>query len=872
MKLLDKLFGQSNKFIRKASRIAVQVNDLEKSFQELSDKELKQKAGNLREKIGSFVLATEHLPEAFALVREAAKRTLGQRHFDEQVLAAAALHYGNVVEMKTGEGKTLAATMPVFLNALIGKGAHLVTVNDYLAQRDTVWMGQIYDFLGLKVGCVVQEGAYIYEPESVKKKERLDEERDEKGAFKVVHEFLRPVSRKEAYRADITYGTNNIFGFDYLRDNLVQSYEDKVQRGFYYAILDEVDSILIDEARTPLIISSPDAEPAKAYQQAARLIAALQEGRDFTVDLKKRSVTFTDSGIGRLEAKLGVNNLYQSEHLETVFHLEQALKARALYKKDKDYVVKDGQVVIVDEFTGRLMPDRRFSEGLHQALEAKEGLEVKQESKTLATISFQNFFRKYERLSGMTGTARPSAEEFQKVYGLDVIEIPTHKPMIRQDLDDQVYATKAGKLKAVIREVKKRHQLGQPVLLGTVSIEANEVFSRALKKAGIPHQVLNAKHHEREGEIIAQAGKKGMVTVATNMAGRGVDIILGGNPQDLAEAQEVKELGGLFVLGTERHEARRIDDQLRGRAGRQGDPGESRFFVSFEDDLIKAFGSDKAKQMLKRLGIPEDQPIENRLISRSIESAQKRIEGYNFDIRKHLLQFDEVVNIQREAVYKLRDEILSKAQTKPEQLREKVLEIAQITDQSMDSWQEKFKQIDKRTLGPVLKGVMLSVLDNLWIHHLSDLDYLRSTIGLRAYGQRDPLAEYKKEAQAAYQDLLSDWRKQVLESLERLEVKEAGAAEISTSRPFFGNLILQGPAKGSGKIASFNYSKQPPGAAREAGGEKGEMAWSLASRRAVGNDSAVKGPAPLDERFKKAGRNDPCPCGSGKKFKKCHGK
>lgn len=842
MALLTKLFSGSNRFLRRATQTVAQINALENALEGLSQAEIQAKVQRLQEHIRSFEQATANLPLAFALVREVAKRTLGQRHYDEQILGAIGLHYGKVVEMKTGEGKTLAATMPVFLNALIGKGVHLVTVNDYLAMRDTVWMGQIYHFLGLSVGCVTQDGAYLYDPKVAEERAKLDQERDEKGAFKVVHEFLRPVSRQEAYRAHVTYGTNNVFGFDYLRDNLVFRLEDKVQRGLYYAILDEIDSILIDEARTPLIISSPDEQSSQLYQQSARLIAGLKTGRDFTVDLKHRSVQLTNEGITRLEKALGVTNLYDPSNLELLFHIEQALKARALFKRDKDYVVKDNQVIIVDEFTGRLMPDRRFSEGLHQALEAKEGLEVRQESKTLATISFQNFFRKYQRLAGMTGTAKSSEEEFQKVYGLDVLEIPTHQPMIRKDWNDRVFATGRGKLKAVVREVKKRYERGQPVLVGTTSIETNEQISRELKKARIPHQVLNAKHHEQEAMIIAQAGRKGMVTVATNMAGRGVDIILGGNPPDPKEAQEVRDLGGLFVLGTERHEARRIDDQLRGRAGRQGDPGESVFFVSLEDELMKAFGSDRAKEMLRRLGVPEDQPIENRLISRSIESAQKRIEGYNFDLRKHLLQFDEVVNVQREAIYKLRDEILQEAAKNDKTLWKRVLALTKEVGGDAAELKKRFEGLPLEALNRLLARLLLSILDNLWIHHLSDLDYLRSTVGLRAYGQRDPLIEYKKEAQGAYQDLLDDWKRQVVETLTKLEllpdVSGSGASLQSQPR----NLVWQGPAQIQATVPS--------------GGQAGLLG----------------GQPPKANRFKGVGRNDPCPCNSGKKFKKCHGK
>jgi preprotein translocase subunit SecA len=829
MKFLKKFFESRDSFLRSQRPKLTEVSAWEPKLEKLSLEDLKSSAKELKKKVKTLDDATKVLPEAFALVRETAKRTLGQRPYDEQVLGAIALHQGKIIEMKTGEGKTLAATMPVFLNALIGKGVHVITVNDYLAQRDAVWMGQIYHSLGLTVGCVIQEAAYLYSPVP-----QIDQERDQKGSFEVFHQFLKPAERKHAYQADITYGTNNVFGFDYLRDNLVVSLEQKVQRGFYYAILDEVDSILIDEARTPLIISSPDSASSQLYQKFAGLVRGLQEERDFQIDHKRRSVSLTEAGIARVEKILNLPNLYQPRYLDLVFHLEQALKAMALFKRDKDYVVKGGQVVIVDEFTGRLMPDRRFSEGLHQALEAKEGLEVKEESRTLATVSFQNFFRKYERLCGMTGTALTSQEEFYKVYGLEVVEIPTHKKLIRKDWDDRVYQSEAGKFKAVISEIKQRHKAGQPVLVGTVSIEKNERISQLLSQAGIPHQLLNAKQHEKEASVIAQAGRKGMVTVATNMAGRGVDIILGGNPPDAEEAKIVKELGGLFVLGTERHEARRIDDQLRGRSGRQGDPGESRFFVSMEDDLIKAFGPGKAKALMERLGLPEDQPIENPIITKSISSAQRRIEGYNFDLRKHLLQYDEVINIQRDVIYQQRDEILFELKNNPEKLWERTLELfKEKKGISRKSFLERFKEQDRQEVAGVFARVMLGVLDNLWTRHLSDLDYLRTTIGLRAYGQKDPLAEYRHEAQRAYKEMLEDYRSQAAEALSKLKLEDSSLAPAQETIPL-GQVTFSGPVAVAGTAVS--------GQGRQAG------------------------------QFKGAGRNDPCPCGSGKKFKKCHGR
>ena len=873
LKSIQKIFFQRNKSIDKYRRSVKQINELEKRFEALPDKELKALTFKLKEKLKAReeddVLGLV-LPEAFAAVREASKRTLGQRHFDEQLMAGIALHEGKIIEMKTGEGKTLAATLPVYLNALSGKGVFVVTVNDYLARRDTVWMGQIYDFLGLSVGCVTQEQAFIYDS-AVKEQKQLDRERDLTGSFNVERQFLRPCSRKEAYLADITYGTNNVFGFDYLRDNLVSSLKEIVQRKFNYAILDEIDSILIDEARTPLIISSPDTRSSQMYKKFSRIVPLLKENRDYNIDEKMKAVTLTEEGLKRAEKLLGGKNIYKTSDLQSIFHLEQALKAYTIFKKDRDYIVKDGKVIIVDEFTGRLMPDRRYSEGIHQAIEAKEGVEVKQESRTLATITFQNFFRKFPKLAGMTGTALTSAEEFEKVYNLEVVPIPTHKPMIRIDYPDSVYSTAKGKFKAIVREIKQRHQKGQPILVGTVSVEKNEYLHRLLDLEGIPHEILNAKNHEREAQIIAQAGRLGAVTVATNMAGRGVDIVLGGNPPDKVEAEKVKQAGGLFVLGTERHEARRIDDQLRGRSGRQGDPGESRFFVSLEDDLMRVFGSDRIKHFMLTMKIPEDQPIENKMISRAIEKAQARIEGYNFDTRKYVLEYDEVLNKQREAIYSLRREILREAEDKAKasKLRERVLEmihaeiraivefhtaaddsaawnieeiaesvrtifpveenlhsnllsIARSREQNFNKREkmllllfdkiDSFYSLREREVGGepmrmIEKLVLLQSIDTLWTSHLDTMDYLKQGVGLRAYGQRDPLVEYKTEGNRLFVDLLK-------------------AIQANVAFMIF-------------KVGFPQENSVPP---------------------------SGEGPA---GKVKKVGRNDPCPCGSGKKYKYC---
>ncbi|MBL7150201.1 MAG: preprotein translocase subunit SecA, partial [Candidatus Pacebacteria bacterium] len=626
MPFLTKIFGDANeKYLKKLQPLVEKINKLEPEFENFSNEKLKEKTLEFKERLkaGSREGCLDDiLPEAFALVREGSKRTLGQRHFDVQLIGGIVLHQGKIAEMKTGEGKTLAATLPVYLNGLEEKGVHIVTVNDYLARRDTVWMGQIYHALGLSVGCLNHEQSFLYDPDYKKLPEEKEKMRDELGGFYVVEDFLRPCSRKEAYFADITYGTNNEFGFDYLRNNMVYDLKDQGQRGFHYAIIDEVDSILIDEARTPLIISAPDMESSKWYQEFAKIIPKLNSEADYEIDEKMKTVTLTEGGINKIEKILGLENIYEDKGIKYLHHLEQALKAEAMFKRDRDYVVKDGQVVIVDEFTGRLMPGRRWSGGLHQAIEAKEGVQVQPESLTLATITFQNYFRLYKKLAGMTGTAVTSAEEFDKVYRLEVIVVPTNKPLIRKSLSDSIYKTEIGKFKAVIQKIKEQNLRGQPVLVGTTSIEKNEYLGKLLDREGIPHQILNAKHDEREGEIIAQAGRLGAVTVATNMAGRGVDIILGGNPPNSGEAKKVKELGGLHVIGTERHEARRIDNQLRGRSGRQGDSGSSQFFVSLEDDLLRIFGGDRIKSLMGYLKIPEDQPIEANLISGVIEQAQ----------------------------------------------------------------------------------------------------------------------------------------------------------------------------------------------------------------------------------------------------------
>jgi preprotein translocase subunit SecA len=810
MSILTKIFGDENeKYLKKVQPTVERINAFEKEFEGLNDQQLKEKTLEFKSYLKQGKNLDEILPKAFALVREAAKRTLNQRHFDVQLIGGIVLHQGKIAEMKTGEGKTLAATLPAYLNALEGKGVHIVTVNDYLAKRDTVWMGQIYHTLGLSVGCITHEAAYLYDPtyqeESQKfPEEKRDKERDVVGSFRVIESYLRPVSRKEAYLADITYGTNNEFGFDYLRDNMAYKPDQRVQRGLNFAIIDEVDSILIDEARTPLIISAPDTESSKMYEEFAKIVPRLKLDEDYEIHEKEKAVTLTEQGIEKIERILGVENIYQEKGRRYLHHLEQALRAEVLFKKDREYVVKDGQIIIIDEFTGRLMPGRRWSGGLHQAIEAKEGLRVQPESITLASISFQNYFRMYKKLAGMTGTAATSAEEFEKVYKLDVVIVPTNRPMQRLDLPDVIYKTEEEKFRAIVEKIKECHQRGQPVLVGTRSIEKNERLGKFLEIEGIPHQILNAKNHQREGEIIAQAGRLKAVTVATNMAGRGVDIVLGGNPPDPEEAKKVKELGGLFVLGTERHEARRIDDQLRGRSGRQGDPGVSQFFLSLEDDLLRIFGGERIKSLMEKLKVPDGQPIESKLITQAVESAQKKIEGMNFDLRKHLLEYDDVMNVHRETFYKKRKEIL---EMQPEELRKRLLEIVKKQGYPEDKFKEIENEIGEEKYLEKARLLSLRVMDTLWINHLEEMEDLRDKVKLRAYGQLDPLVEYKNEGYKFFQQLLK----------------------------LIDSLIAKA-------ILNISISKE---------------------------DKIPETRREITSSGKKPGRNEPCPCGSGKKYKKC---
>ncbi len=753
-----------NREISRLQKIVDRINKLEPKFEKLSNSEILDYSKKLKQKVldskDSQSAMVEILEPAFALVREAAKRTLGQRHFDVQLMGGIVLFEGKIAEMITGEGKTLAATLPAYLKALSQKGVHIVTVNDYLAKRDTVWMGQIYNFLGLTVGCLTKDKAYLYDETYSPDEKELDKLRDELGSFKVFASYLRPVERKKAYLADITYGDVHQFGFDYLRDNLAPDLNSQVQRQFNYAIIDEVDSILIDEARTPLIIAVPDTQSPHYYKLFARIAEQLNRGQDYLVDEKDRTVEITDSGIDKVEKILKIDNLFSPKYFFLVHYLQNSLKAKELYLKDRDYLVKDDKVIIIDEFTGKPLPGRRYSGGIHSAIEAKEWLKdsrikVNPESRTVAQITIQNFFKLYPQIAGMTGTAASSAEEFDKVYGLKVVCIPTNKPLIRKDLPDRIYKTESVKLKMIIKEIKARHKLGQPVLIGTRSVEKNEKLSELLKKENIPHQVLNAKNHEKEGEIIAQAGRLGAVTVATNLAGRGVDIVLGGNPPIPEEAEKIKKLGGLFVLGTERHESRRIDNQLRGRAGRQGDPGTTQFFLSLEDDLLRIFGGEKLKALLTTMKLPEDFPIESPLVTKLVNQAQLKVEGRNLDIRRHLLEYDEVLNKQRNFIYKLRQKILEAVERR--NLNEALNQIGITLSAGLKLPAEKFEVIFRN---------ILNVLDLLWMTHLEKLEHLRESTALRAYGQREPLVEYRKECYYSFKELQNNLKNLVQQILE----------------------------------------------------------------------------------------------------------
>ena len=756
---LQKVFDGNQ--IRKYKGIVSKVNALEEQVSKLLDSDFPKEVEALKNRYAKGESLDALLPYTFALVREASKRVSGKRHYDVQLIGGAVLHEGKIAEMRTGEGKTLVATLAVSLNALAGKGVHVVTVNDYLARRDATWMGQIYAFLGFSVAVINgQDKSFLYDPNHLPEGTdvALDKERDEKGSFEVVRQFLRPCTRKEAYAADITYGTNSEFGFDYLRDNLVQTKEQISQREHFFAVVDEVDSILIDESRTPLIISSAVADSESLYKTVTDVAKKLEKETDYTVDEKQRAIQLTDEGITKAEKLLGIVDMYTEKSVKYVHYLETAIRAQALFTKDKDYVVKDGEVIIVDPFTGRMQPGRRWSEGLHQAIEAKEGVKIEQETRSVASITYQNYFKFYKKLSGMTGTAKTSEEEFMKVYALPVVTIPTNKVSQRIDNNDLIFMTEEGKFEAIARKVKELHTKGQPVLIGTVSVEKNELLSAYLKRSGIPHKVLNAKNHEEEGSVTAQAGEKGSVVIATNMAGRGVDIILGGNPSTPEKQKEVVDLGGLFVIGTERHEARRIDNQLRGRAGRQGDPGETQFYVSLDDELMRVFGSDRIKGMMKRLGVPADQPIAHRLVSNALESAQKKIEGFHFDARKSTLEYDTVLSHQRTVTYTRRRAMVEGDVAHIKSVFYELIGENQETKELV----EKLHKEHGDALWESVRRIILYTIDTLWVEHIDTLEHMRQSVGLRAYGQREPLVEYKKEATYLFREMEDRLREQVI--------------------------------------------------------------------------------------------------------------
>jgi preprotein translocase subunit SecA len=786
MSFLDKFFGPSyEKELAALAPLVVEINAKEAELSALTETELVSKTVALKERIKNGETLDDVLTEAFALVRESSKRTMNMRHFDVQLLGGMLLHQGRITEMRTGEGKTLVGTLPAYLNALTGNGVHVVTVNDYLARRDGVWMGQIYAALGMSVGIINGSGSYLYDANHLEK----DAERDAEGSFKIIYDFLRPCTRKEAYAADITYGTNSEFGFDYLRDNIEFEAEHVRQRGHQYAIIDEIDSILIDEARTPLIISAPAADSENLYELFANIARNLHITEHYTVDEKLRSATLNDAGIEAAEKMLGISNIYTDKGIKYVHHLETAVKAKALYSNDKEYVVRDNEVVIVDEFTGRMQPGRRWSDGLHQAVEAKEGVAIQRESRTYASVTYQNYFRMYDKLAGMTGTALTSQEEFYTVYKLEVVPVPTHRSVMRKDLNDLIYQNEEGKFMAIINRVKEINETKQPLLIGTASIESNERLSAALQKAGVVHEMLNAKNHEREGEIIAGAGRKGAVTLATNMAGRGVDIKLGGPNATETEASEVKELGGLFVLGTERHEARRIDNQLRGRSGRQGDLGTTQFFVSMEDSLMRIFGGARVQKLMGTFGIPPDQPIEMKMISKQLESAQTRIEGFHFDARKQVLAYDDILNQQRIATYARRRKLLVGDRAEVEVV---LAELIAQSDEATAVVAAKRAELGEDVFMQLFQRLALQMIDTLWVEHLEVMNYTRNSVNLRAYGQRDPLVEYRSEGtrlfaemQAAVlsrmMEILPKMIPQIVEKEEAILKKQAEAAIASST-------------------------------------------------------------------------------------------
>jgi preprotein translocase subunit SecA len=837
---ISKLFDANEKELKKLWVIVDQINSYEEEIKSLNESDFAKKTQEFKKRYDGGTSLDGLLPEAFALGREASFRAIGERPYDVQLIAAIVLHQGNVAEQKTGEGKTLSASLPLYLNALTGKGVHLVTVNDYLARVGAGWMGPVYRLLGLKVSAIINDQSFLYDPSY-----------EDKTAVDWRIKFLRPVSRKEAYQADITYGVNSEFGFDYLRDNMVSDIEACVQKSHHYAIVDEVDSVLIDEARTPHIISAPDTEPTDKYYQYAKIVSQLSKDTDYEVDEKLNTSTLTEKGLDKVEKMMGTTNLFE-EDFQSLHHVEAALKAQTLYKKDKQYIIRDGEIVIVDEFTGRLLSGRRFSEGIHQAIEAKENVTIKRESKTLATVSLQNYFRMYEKLAGMTGTAATEAEELKKIYDLDVITIPTHKPVVRKDFPDAIYKTMQGKYEAIAKEITELNKKGQPVLVGTTSIEQNEIIGQYLLRKGIKHNLLNAKNHEREAQIISDAGKKGAVTIATNMAGRGVDIILGGSPPNKYVITDKKEyeilhkawkkahdevigLGGLYIIGTERHESRRIDNQLRGRAGRQGDPGASKFIISLEDEILRIFGGNQIASLMTRFNLPEDQPLSHSMVSRAIEQAQVKVEGFHFDSRKHLVEYDDVLNKHREIVYAFRRRFIES----DADLKDLVIKRG-LTEKEYD---KKIKELGKELFYQIIRWVYLQVIDRYWMEHLTVLEDLRSGIGLRGYAQKDPLVEYKNEAFTMFERLMEFIDRDATDRLQRVHVEQA---------PDTHTFAMESAAK-QARFVSAQEGLKP-----------------VQSER---HESPVQ---PVTSSSQKIGRNDPCPCGAinpntGKpyKYKKC---
>ncbi len=916
-KFLGKFLDNNEKEITNLRQIVEEVNKLEPDVKKLKDADFIKKTAELKERLSGGQSLDNVLPEAFALVREAAHRTIGQRHFDVQLIAATALHQGNIAEQKTGEGKTLSATPTLYLNALTGRGAHLVTVNDYLARRDAGWMGPIYHALGVSVSAIISDQSFLYDPTF---------EDPTATDWRLKH--LRSITRQEAYKADITYGINSEFGFDYLRDNMATDMSQLVQREYHFAVVDEVDSVLVDEARTPHIISAPAAEATQKYYEYAKLVEKLTPEMDFAIDEKLHTAHLTDHGILKVEKMMGLGNIYETD-FETVHHIEAALKAKTLFHREKDYIVKDGQVVIVDEFTGRRLLGRRYSEGIHQAIEAKEGVPIQQESRTLATVSLQNYFRMYQKLAGMTGTAATEAEEFHKIYNLDVVVVPTHRPMVRRDFGDSVYKTTRAKYAAIVADIAECHKRGQPVLVGTTSIDKNEIISEFLKRKGVPHQVLNAKNHLKEAMIIADAGKPGGVTVATNMAGRGVDIVLGGSKKEKWEFTDEKEweretkawqklhdevvaLGGLHVIGSERHESRRIDNQLRGRSGRQGDPGTSRFYVALDDDIMRLFGGDQVAKLMTIFKLPEDVPLEHAMVSRAIEQAQVKVEGFHFDSRKHLVDYDDVLNKQREIVYKRRRKILE-GESQKDALLEKISgeitnivsvyaddkaatferdkitsEFASIipfdeasqqqltkqleslhtsgdiidflTKLTRDMYEGREKQVSPEVMRQVERWVSLQVIDSLWMDHLDAIDDLREGIGLRGYGQRDPLVEYKNEAFTMFERLIATVDREIVHRIFKVQVQLAPQAVQESSN----TTNITNTTNAKNKATQDSISRQ---AIAQPVVTPIAQAAKKMQTNASNNSSHTASPV---THTAKLGRNDPCWCGSGKKWKKCH--